>query len=208
MTFFHPHIEQMSSAEQRNLQEEKFLKQIKYIFEKSMFYQKKFKEAGFSLKDIRNLDDLKHLPFTTKQELRDSQMKSPPLGEHVCVNPKDIIRIHSSSGTTGVPTYVGITKRDQEVWRDIVARVFFAEGIRPGSKVVFAMGLSFFVGGLPSKDSIEHIGATFIPIGTGASERVISSIRNLGADVVVCTPSYAIYLAEYARTTLDRKSVV
>jgi phenylacetate-CoA ligase len=202
MTFFHAHIEQMSVPEQKKIQEANLQKQLQYVFAKSTFYQEKFRQAGITPDDIKTLDDLKKLPFTTKEELRDSQLKASPFGEYLCADPKDLIRVHSSSGTTGRPTYIGITKHDCDVWRDIVARVYYAEGVRSQSTVVFAMGLSFFVGGLPSKDGIEYIGATFVPIGTGATDRVISSIQNLGADVLSCTPSYAIYLAEYLRNKL------
>jgi phenylacetate-CoA ligase len=203
MPAFQPYEGQrLSRAELAQLQEEKLRKQVRYVYERSKFYQKKWAQAGITAEDIKTLGDLKQLPFTTKDELREIQSKEPPLGENQCVHPEEIIRIHSSSGTTGRPTYVGITRHDDEVWREIAARVFYTEGIRPNSVVVFAMGLSFFVGGLPSKDAIEHIGATFIPIGTGASHRVVTSIQHLNADVMICTPSYAIYLAEYIRSEL------
>lgn len=110
-----------------------------------------------------------------------------------------VIRIHSSSGTTGRPSYVGITKHDRDTWIESVARVYWAEGVRPDSIVAMGFGLSFFVGGLPLHDAIEEIGATFIPVGTGASDRLITSIQNLGANQLTCTPSYATYLAEYVR---------
>jgi phenylacetate-CoA ligase len=111
---------------------------------------------------------------------------------------EDIIRIHASSGTTGRPTYVGVTRHDSEIWKEIMSRVFYLNGIRRESRVVFAMGLTFFVGSA-GRDGIENIGATFIPIGTGASERVITSIQDLKGNVMFCTPSYAIYLADYVR---------
>ena len=197
--YFNPYIEHDISADElRKLQEQKLRKQIEYVYHHSPFYQKKFREANIRPEQIQTLDDLKRLPFTVKDELRASQLEHPPLGAHAAVPIEQTIRIHSSSGTTGRPTYVGVTRHDHNVWVEVMSRVFYANGIRPHSRVVFAMGLSFFVGSA-AKDGIENIGATFIPIGTGASDRVITSIRDLKGDVLFGTPSYAIYLANYVR---------
>ena len=201
--FLNEEIETMSKEELRPIQEGKFLKQIEYIWEKSPFYQKKFKEHGIERGDIRRLEGLSKLPFTEKDELRDSQEAHPPLGFHCAAPMDDIIRIHSSSGTTGVPTFVGITRHDWEVWTEITARSLFAKGVRPTDVVIHAVGLTFFVGGLPVKDAIEHIGAAFVPIGTGASDRVVVTTRWLGGNVLHCTPSYALYLADYIRKKQD-----
>jgi phenylacetate-CoA ligase len=197
--FLNEKIETMSPEELRSIQEEKFLKQIDYVWEKSPFYQRKFKEHDVERGDIKGLEDLPKLPFTEKDELRKSQEENPPLGFH-CVAPMDdIIRIHSSSGTTGVPTFVGITRHDHGVWTDITARSLFTKSVRPNDVVIHAVGLTFFVGGLPVKDAIEHIGAAFVPIGTGASDRVVMTTKRLGGNVLHCTPSYAQYLADYVR---------
>lgn len=185
-------------ADIQELQERKLRRQMVYLFKHSPFYQEKFKAAGIRLEDIQTLADLQKLPFTVKDELRESQRAYPPLGAHAAVPMEEVIRIHSSSGTTGRPTYVGITRHDWNVWTEILARVLYVHGIRPHHRVVFAMGLSFFVGS-SMKDGIERLGATFIPIGTGASSRVIQSIIDLKGDVLFCTPSYATYLAEHCR---------
>jgi len=145
------------------------------------------------------LEDLSKLPFTEKDELRKSQEDHPPLGSHCAVPMDDVIRIHSSSGTTGIPTFVGITKHDNKVWTDITARSLFAKSVRPTDVVIHAVGLTFFVGGLPVKDAIEHIGAAFVPIGTGASDRVVMTTKQLGGNLLHCTPSYAQYFADYLR---------
>lgn len=120
----------------------------------------------------------------------------------IAVSMDEIIRIHSSSRTTGQPSFVGITRHDHQVWTEIVARSIYAQGVRPDDIVLHAVGLTFFVGGLPVKDAIEAIGATFVPIGTGASDRVATTAQVLEAHVLHCTPSYALYLAEYARSKL------
>jgi phenylacetate-CoA ligase len=197
--FLNKKIETMDPDELRLIQEKKFLKQMDYIWEKSHFYQKKFKEHGVERGDVGGLEDLHKLPFTEKDELRKSQEETPPLGSHCIVPIHDIIRIQSSSGTTGVPTFVGITRHDHQVWTDITARSLFSKSVRPGDVVIHAVGLTFFVGGLPVKDAIEHIGATFVPIGTGASDRVVMTTKRLGGNVLHCTPSYAQYFADYVR---------
>ncbi len=198
--YYNEHIESMPADPLRRLQEEKLRRQMAYNYERSAFYRRKFDAAGFQPGDIRTLDDLAQLPFTTKEELRDSQIEHPPLGAHAAVPMEQVIRVHSSSGTTGRPSYVGITRHDRDSWSESIARVYWSEGVRPDTILAMGFGLSFFVGGIPLQDAVEQIGATFIPIGTGASDRLITSIQNLGANQLTCTPSYATYLAEYVRS--------
>jgi len=189
----------MRPEELHPIQEKKFLNQLDYVWTKSPFYQKKFKERGIERGDINGLEDLHKFPFTEKDELRKSQEEHPPLGSHSAAPMDDVIRIHSSSGTTGVPTFVGLTRHDHKVWTDITARSLFTKSVRPTDVVIHAVGLTFFVGGLPVKDAIEHIGAAFVPIGTGASDRVVVTTKRLGGNVLHCTPSYAQYFSDYLR---------
>jgi phenylacetate-CoA ligase len=200
---WNPAIETMPWADVRALQLDKLRHQLEYLAARSPFYKRKLGDAGFDPASLRQLDDLARMPFTTKEELRESQIASPPLGEHAAADLADVIRIHSSSGTTGRPSYVGITAHDRDVWTETVSRVYYCEGVRREDIVVHGFGLGFFVGGLPLKDAIENIGATFIPIGTGASDRLVAGIRDLGGTVLTCTPSYANYLAEYVRTRFE-----
>jgi phenylacetate-CoA ligase len=200
--FLNEKMETMGPEELRSIQEEKFIKQLDYVWGQSPFYQKKFKEHGVERGDIKGLADLHKLPFTEKDELRKSQEEDPPLGSH-CISPMDdIIRIHSSSGTTGIPTFVGITRHDHKVWTEITARSLFAKSVRPTDVMIHSIGLTFFVGGLPVKDATEHIGAAFVPIGTGASDRVVMTTKRLSGNLIHCTPSYALYLADYVRKKL------
>lgn len=192
-------IETMPWEDARELQLDRLRRQLEYVTARSPFYGRKFEEAGVDPADLRSLDDFTHFPFTTKEELRESQIASPPLGEHAAADLDDVVRIHSSSGTTGRPSYVGITRRDRDVWTETVSRVYYCEGVRREDVLIHGFGLGFFVGGLPLKDAVENIGATFIPIGTGASDRLVTAIRDLGGTVLTCTPSYANYLAEYVR---------
>ena len=200
-TMFDPAIETMPRAEMRRLQFERLRSQLASVAGRSSFYADLWREHAFDPRDVTALDRF-DAPLTTKEMLRDSLLAAPPLGRHAAVGMGDVVRVHASSGTTGRPSYVGITRRDQRDWTEIVARVLYCEGMRPDDVVVHAFGLGFFVGGLPLKDATEHIGATFVPIGTGTSDRVVQSIRDLGATVLMCTPSYATHLAEYCRDRL------
>jgi phenylacetate-CoA ligase len=201
--YYNKTIETMSPDALQNLQQEKLRKQIQYVYKHSKFYQRKFKEVGLVPQDIQSIRDLCGIPFTTKEELRESQVKHPPLGDHVAAPMEKIIRVHSSSGTSGQPSFVGITKHDHRVWTEITARSIYTQGIRPKDIVIHAVGLTFFVGGLPVKDAIEAIGAAFVPIGTGASDRVVTTTQLLQANTLHCTPSYAIYLADHIRSKLQ-----
>jgi phenylacetate-CoA ligase len=183
----------------RKLQEAKLGHELDYLFARSLFYQEKFQAAGLRRKDYRRLRDLAKFPFTTKEELRESQATHPPLGGHVAADLDDIIRVHSSTGTTGKPSFVGITRRDSKVWTAITARSFYTQGLRKSDIVIHAAGLALFVAGLSSKDAIESVGAMFVPIGTGASEKALMAIQLLNATAMHCTPSYATYFAEWVR---------
>jgi phenylacetate-CoA ligase len=185
-----PEVEELQLSQLRH--------QLSYVAENSPFYVEKWKAAGFDPDSVTSLESF-DAPLTTKEELRESQSAAPPLGAHAAVPMSETVRVHSSSGTTGRPSYVGITRRDHQDWNEVVSRVLYCEGMRPDDVVIHAFGLGFFVGGLPLKDATENIGATFVPIGTGASDRVVTSARDLGATVLMCTPSYATYLAERCR---------
>jgi phenylacetate-CoA ligase len=185
------------------LQLEKLQRQLSYVLDNSPFYRQKFKQASFNAARLSTLDDLRHAPFTYKEELRESQIAQPPLGAYAAADIADVVRIHASSGTTGRPSYVGITRHDREIWTETLSRVYFCEGVRQGDIFVHGFGLGFFVGGLPVKDAIENIGAAFVPIGTGASDRLVTAVRDLGGTVLTCTPSYAHYLAEFVRERFE-----
>jgi len=201
--FYAPEIETVSADALAALQIEKLRKQLTYLRECSPFHQDMFTAAGMVPDDIKTLDDMAGLPFTEKSDLRKSQELSPPLGRHAAAKMADVVRVHASSGTTGTPSYVGLTRHDKQRWIDCISRSYWAQGLRRDD--VFAMGMSigFFVGGLPISDVVEHIGATLLPVGTGASDRLISSIEKMRATVLATTPSYANYLAEIACDKMD-----
>ena len=197
--YFDAEFETMPADAIASMQLGKLRVQLEYLKANSSFHASKLAEAGAEPGDIRTIADLAELPFTDKSQLRDSQASHPALGSHAAASMEDVVRVHASSGTTGTPSFVGLTAYDKRRWTECIARSFWAQGLRPDS--VFAMGLSigFFVGGLPVAAAVEAIGATLLPIGTGGSDRLIASIRAMHADVLATTPSYAIYLAELAR---------
>jgi phenylacetate-CoA ligase len=155
------------------------------------FYRAAFQKIGIDSSMIRTLDDLRRLPFTTKQDLRDNY----PLGL-LAVPRNEVIRFHGSSGTTGKPTFVAYTRRDLETWSDLCARFLVAGGLRPGHTVHLAFGYGLFTGGFGLHQGVERAGAAVVPSGSGNTERQIMLMQDLKADVLVCTPSYGVRIAE------------
>lgn len=155
------------------------------------FYRAKFDEAGVKPSDIQSLHDLRRLPFTTKQDLRDNY----PFG--LFAVPLDsVVRIHASSGTTGKPTVVGYTARDIQTWAELMARSLAAAGANRGDIIHNAYGYGLFTGGLGVHYGAERLGASVIPISGGNTKRQIMIMKDFGATILTCTPSYALHLAE------------
>jgi phenylacetate-CoA ligase len=203
--YWNREIECLSHAGIESMQSALLRTQLPRVVAASPFYARKFAEADCDPSAVLRMADLRRVPFTEKSELRDSQLSAPPLGDHAAAPIESVVRVHASSGTTGRPSYVGVTARDADSWADVCARVFFCEGMRREDVVLHAFGLGFFVGGLPLADAVQRIGATFIPIGTGATERLLMAAQDLGATILCSTPSYARYLAEHMRTVAGRE---
>jgi phenylacetate-CoA ligase len=178
--------------------------QLERLPGRSPFYAGLFAAHGVDASVLECLEDLRKLPFTGKQELRDSQAAAPPLGRHAGVDLTEVIRVHASTGTTGTPSWVGVTRRDSEAWTEMVVRAFRTMGATREDVVLHGAGLTLFVGGLPIRDAIERIGATMVPIGTGASEKAVLALDTLGVTALHATPSYVRYLAEYIRERKGR----
>ncbi|WP_285906160.1 phenylacetate--CoA ligase family protein [Pseudodesulfovibrio pelocollis] len=157
------------------------------------FYKKKFDEKGLKPTDIRTLEDVRLLPFTDKQDLRNHY----PFGMFA-VSRDQIVRIHSSSGTTGKATVVGYTKRDLETWGQLMARSFVAAGATPKDMIHNAYGYGLFTGGLGAHFGGETLGAAVVPVSGGATRRQVMLLKDFESDVICCTPSYALFLAESA----------
>ena len=191
--FFEPEVEQMKREDLEKLQEERLRKIVRYCYENVPFYRRKFKEKGLEPDDIRGLDDIGKLPFTTKDDLREHY----PFGM-IAVPRSKIVRFHASSGTTGKPTIVAYTKRDIENWAELMARVLTCVGITKEDTMQLIYNYAFFTGGLGFHYGAEKIGAAVIPSGVGNTKKQILTMRDLEVTAFSSTPSYALYLAEYA----------
>jgi phenylacetate-CoA ligase len=164
---------------------------IARISETVPFYRQKLSEADVSIENIRSLSDLARLPFTNKNDLRDNY----PFGL-VAVPMSEVIRIHASSGTTGKPTVVAYTRTDIDLWSDLMARSYAAAGVTADDIVHNAYGYGLFTGGLGFHYGAERLGATVVPISGGNTKRQIMLMRDFGATVLTCTPSYSLLIAE------------
>jgi len=175
------------------LQNERLRATVQTAYDEIPFYQEAFEAAGVSPDDIAGLEDLDRLPFTTKEDFRDEY----PDGLFA-VDWAEVRRIHASSGTTGKPKIVSYTEADLDLWQEVMARSLHAAGIRDDDVVQNAYGYGLFTGGLGFHDGTEELGATVIPVGGGNTPRQIGLLEDLESDVVACTPSYCLYLAEQA----------
>ena len=181
----------MSRDELNALQLERLQDTVRHAYEHVPLYKTKFDEAGVHPSDIRTLEDVVKLPFTTKEDLRQTY----PFGMFA-VPMERVARIHASSGTTGRPTVVGYTKGDLDHWATLIARSLRASGIRPGMKVHNAYGYGLFTGGLGAHGGIEKLGATVIPMSGGQTARQVQLIRDFEPDAILCTPSYLLTIAD------------
>ncbi len=191
--FWNEEMETLHPDGFHDVQEKALLRQLKYVWKNSEFYKRKFGEAGVRLKDIKILEDLGKLPFTEKAELRDSQIASPPLGTHIACPMEEVKRIYSTSGTTGRPTFIGLTKRDLMAWREASCRAFWTGGFRPDSKVPLVVA-PFFIAASYA-DAIEAIG-TVVPIGVGATDRLIAAFQHVGCNAFLSTSSFPLHFGD------------
>ena len=179
--------------------EDRYREQIRYLFERSAFYRRKLRAAGYaSAEDVGGFGDLESIPLTDKEELRESQALHPPYGDFLAADPSAIRRVYSSSGTTGVPCYIAVTADDLDSWTTMSARSYSAAGIRPSDTVVTPMNAGPFVGGA-ALDSLFKIGATTVPVGSGNTERLVRAIQLLKANALLATPSYVSHLASWCK---------
>nr|WP_233199269.1 phenylacetate--CoA ligase PaaK [Cryobacterium sp. M23] len=183
--------ERMSRDELQALQLTRLQKTVRLAYQNVPLYTRKFDEAGVHPDDIRTLDDVAMLPFTTKDDLRVSY----PFGMFA-VPMDQVARIHTSSGTTGLPTVVGYTKKDLRMWAGLVARSLRASGVRPGMRVHNAYGYGLFTGGLGAHAGIEALGATAIPMSGGQTNKQVKMIQDFEPDVIMATPSYLLTITD------------
>ena len=186
-------VETTDRAALRDRQTDRLQETIDHAYEHVPFYRRRFDEAGIAPGDIDSIDDVERLPFTTKEDFQEEY----PDGLFA-VDWDDVARVHASSGTTGSPKIVPYTDGDLQVWREVMARSLHAAGVRPDDTVQNAYGYGLFTGGMGFHDGTEALGATVIPVGGGNTARQIDLLQDLESDVLACTPSYCLYLAEQA----------
>ncbi len=191
MEIWNRHFECMDRDELRRVQSERLIETVERVYFNVPYYRHKMQEAGLGPEKIRTIDDLRKLPFTTKQDLRDNY----PFGLFA-VPMSEIVRIHASSGTTGKPTVVGYTRNDISTWSEVMARTLTSAGANRHDFIQIAYGYGLFTGGLGLHYGGEKIGASVIPISGGNTQRQIQIMHDFGSTVLACTPSYALYLAE------------
>ncbi len=181
----------MSRDEMANLQGKRLVKQVNYVYHNVEYYRKKMQQAGVEPGDIKGLEDLDKLPYTTKDDLRDTY----PFGLFAAPQ-SEIVRIHASSGTTGKATVVGYTRRDIETWSECVSRALTQCGIGKNDIVQVAYGYGLFTGGLGAHYGVENTGATVVPMSTGNTKKLITMMKDFGVTGIMCTPSYLLHIAE------------
>jgi phenylacetate-CoA ligase len=205
-------IEAMPDEEMRSLQWRRLKKQLKYDYENSIYYQEKFKGLGATPQEIRSFEDFQKLPLMSKDEHRRAQQESierfgHPYGLITCAPIEKIIRISSTSGTTGVPTLYTLTQHDVDVLNEMHARKYWRAGLRPGHIVLQALSLSMFTGGLPLSDGIQAMGLCCVPVGIeGGTKRIIDFLLLTKPHAIIATPSFGEYLIEKAPSLTGKEA--
>jgi phenylacetate-CoA ligase len=186
-----PEVESRPWDEQLALDDESYREQVAYLLEQSPFYREKLAGADPS----GGLAEIARLPLTEKEELRATRTRENPFGAHLCVDRGELVRVYSTSGTTGEPSYIPLTAGDLENWVTGSARSYAASGVAPGERIVSTYNAGPFVAGA-ALASFDRIGLCHIPVGTGNTARLVQAIAQLEPEAAVLTPSYAAYLAE------------
>ena len=181
----------MSKEERKNLQSARLVKLVDYVYHNVEFYRKKMQQVGLTPSDIKSIDDITKLPFTTKDDLRDNY----PFGLFA-VPQSEIVRVHASSGTTGKATVVGYTRRDLDIWSECVARCFAMTNLTKNDIIQIAYGYGLFTGGLGAHYGAEKLGAMVVPMSTGNSKKLTTMMVDFGATAIACTPSYLLHISE------------
>lgn len=200
---FNPERECMSREDLKELQLKRLQKVVKYAYENVPFYQNSFDKAGVKPEDIKSLEDIQLLPFITKDDLRNTypfDLQAAPK--------EDWVEVHSTSGTTGIPTVVAYTQNDLDIWAECTARGLASVGVHKNDIVNVAYGFGLFTGGHGAQYGAQKIGALAVPMSSGNTQRQMNFLKDFPADFLCCTPSYALYLAEsFEKEGIDPQSV-
>ncbi|HHY66195.1 MAG TPA: phenylacetate--CoA ligase [Alicyclobacillus sp.] len=200
--YWNPAVETMTPEQLHDHVLQKLKRQIRYVYDHSEFYRRKWAAVGFEPGDLKAFEDFERLPFTTKQELREDQMEHPPYGSNLCISQEEIFHIHGTSGTTGKPTVFALSKGDWERMAEAHARVMWAFGLRPSDRVFIGSVFSLYVGSWGALAGVERLGAAAFPFGAGQpgqTEKAVRWMWEVKPSAFYGTPSYALYLAEKAK---------
>ena len=200
--YWSPELETMEPVNRDKHVLKKLQNQVKYVYQNSGFYQEFYKDTAVNPANISSLEEFSQLPILTKEDIRREQELHPPYGRFLCVDPKDIFRVHGTSGTTGRPTVFGIGKADWKRIAEAHARILWGAGLRPDDTVMVASVFSLYVGSWGALVGAERLGASCFPFGSGApgqTERAVEWASMVKPSALYGTPSYALYLAETAR---------
>ena len=201
--FWQQDLECMPVSDLRALQLAKLQSLVARVYACVPAYKAAFDKAKVKPQDIKCLDDLRRLPFTTKADLRENY----PLG-YLAVPREEVVRFHGSSGSTGKPTFVAYSKNDMNNWADLCARFLYAGGLRANMTAQVSFGYGLFTGGFGLHQGIERVGAAVLPASSGNTARQLILLQDLGADFLICTPSYALHLADgITAGSIDRKTL-
>ena len=193
MAYFQKEIETASREQITEWQNQRLAATVKRVYDNVPLYRERMDAAGVKPEDIKTIEDLTKLPYTSKQDLRDTY----PYGMFAAPM-EDVVRLHASSGTTGKQIVVGYTQHDLDVWGEICARQLVAVGATKKDKIHISYGYGLFTGGLGLHGGAEKLGCVSIPVSSGNTERQLTIMEDFGSDVLCCTPSYAMYLGETA----------
>ncbi|MHB1537686.1 MAG: phenylacetate--CoA ligase family protein [Solirubrobacteraceae bacterium] len=194
MTIWSPEVETMPRERLRELQGQRLRAQVAYVHERSAFYRRKFAEIGLEPGDVRELEDVRKLPFVSKDELRRCQEQAPPLGAHVCASREEVVWLPSTSGTTGTPLLLPRTAADIETWTELNARAFSTVGIGRDDVYQNILSYNWIYGGLALHLGAQRTGATVLNAGMGNTEKQMWALKHMGTTAFHATPSYLVHL--------------
>lgn len=198
MTMHAPIVETAPWSGQMAQDDAAYRAQVLYLMERSEFYRDLMRNAGFADADaVGGLDEIGALPFTEKDDLRATRDEDHPIGTHLATPLTEVVRVYSTSGTTGTPSYIPLTHSDLESWVEISQRSYAASGVTVGERMVTTYNAGPFVAGV-TLDAFARLGVCHIPVGSGNTERLMAAVQLLKPTVLGCTPSYAAHLAEWA----------
>jgi phenylacetate-CoA ligase len=204
-TYWNPHLETLTANDLNTLEAETLKRQLAYVYENSSFYRKKFADHALSADDFKSRNDLRKFPFTEKNELLATQKEAGALGDHQCAQLKDVVRIQGTSGTTGRPLFIGLTRNDINLWNELFARHAWTGGLRPEDSIINPFNFSLFAGGMSESSGAEYMGITVIPapFASTGTEKFMQIVKTFKPSVLFCTPSMTTFLEDAVRKYLQ-----